>query len=400
MDFLYTGEVEVEQADLASFLALGAKLAVKGLAVKQEEGESREEESEYVPHAEVKVKSENYEEIKFDPLESRKSGTIYQYFKGDENVVNCNLCDATIHLGQVKGKRKMRVHLKRHHKHLVVNPNCFKQRKKWSPLWEFFQPDPVKRFLVKCQLCSASVTRGSEGSSDLYNHNMKNHVKKFHPTHWRKIRFGHGQNVDLDTTPEEIKEEKEAVKKETSDEEKEENSSTATMEEENIPPAAMSTGGISVKSAALVKSRLNKSPLWNFFSSGDEDRREVVGCNRCGGQVRRGRDGAGSQDLGNKGMWLHLKKNHPEDFSVYQEFKLAQKPESMEDKEKAEYKKVTVPKIKKSISKAVWQYFDEVPVEGGGVELAECQVGDCDVTLAAEEDTLTQHLVTHGYMPK
>merc|ERR1712129_573998 len=220
------------------------------------------------------------------------------------------------------------------------------------------------------------------------------------PTHWRRIRFGHEQTVDLDTTPEEIKEEKEVMKKEESDVEMEENTSTATMEEERIPPAAITTKDVGEKSSALVKSRLNKSPLWNFFSNGNEDRREVVSCDRCGGQVRRGRDGAGSQDLGNKGMWLHLKKNHPEDFSVYQEFKLAQKPESMEDKEKAEKKKFTVPKVKKSISKAVWQYFDEVPVEGGGVQLAECQVGDCDVTLAAEEDTLTQHLVTHGYMPK
>merc|ERR1712129_376533 len=226
------------------------------MGVKQEEGESRDMENGEVPHAEVKVKSENYEEIKFDPLESRKSGTIWQYFKGDEDVVNRNLCDATIHLGQVKGKKKMRVHLKRHHKHLVANPNCFKQRKKWSPLWEFFQADPAKRFLVKCQLCSASVTRGSEGSSELYNHNMKNHVKKFHPTHWRKIRSGHEQNVDLDTTPVEIKEEKEAVKKETSDVEMEENSSSATMEEEHIPPPAMSTGDVGEKSSALVKSRL------------------------------------------------------------------------------------------------------------------------------------------------
>ena len=228
VDFVYDGQVQLYESDLADFLTVAKVLGIKGLnmdEIKEEKETKLTSQDHYEPqivqtHTADKHRSKveqnksfNVSDLSlFDPevnckmeesssrIESlthisseneptkEKTDPISKMFTEnceDPAMVYCKMCAKLIDRGQVSKlfKQIMRSHIKTVHREEFWK---LQKSKKRSPIWEMYKldvNDTTKAFCKECDMqISLGRTVGKTGNGGLISHLKTNHIDR-----WQKV---------------------------------------------------------------------------------------------------------------------------------------------------------------------------------------------------------------------
>lgn len=166
VDFIYNGQVEVYQSDLAGFLEAASRLDVRGLHESEEVYNKIQSNGS---HKELKSLGQTLEE-----KENSNTNEIFQKYA--LTIKNEAELDKSYHEESlVDGIKKKKIRKR--------------TNKKSSPIWEFFQEDENDPSIVYCTTCCRKISRGKSGKAlhKMTPHGMKTHLRTKHLQQWDRM---------------------------------------------------------------------------------------------------------------------------------------------------------------------------------------------------------------------
>ena len=318
VDFIYKGQVQVYQSDLGDFLNLAKLLKVKGVS----EGNTGKEIPSR-PGKEVKKDKDtkaNYllfpETIKVPPNTPLGSMT---------NTATSNVLERAVQNAA-------------------------------SSIWDCFTIDVTDNTIVTCNKCGNKLYRET-GNKSLHNH-MRIHSQKDDDAAWKQVLDTSSQREEGIMVPltQPVWEDPvhQPVLKQESDQEQEQVGDELTLENSNDKPLLDNA-----EDQEFNGIKIGMDALKNWYTIDETDLTKAY-CKVCPKQVSRGKTGCVRKVLGNKGMKIHLKKIHPNEFQVL----LKTCKEQMDLTKEMLYKE-------EARKNKVWKYFEEDETDS---TVAVCQV--------------------------
>ena len=271
VDFIYRGQVQVYQSDLGDFLNLAKVLKVKGVS----EGKTGKE-----------MNSRLGKEVKTDKDRATKAN--YLLLPETIKVLTNDPVGSTVL-----------------HKDSSATSNVIEgvAQNTMGPIWDCFTIDVNDNTIVTCNQCENKLRRET-GNKALHNH-MRIHAQKDEDTAWRQVletARGREDGIMVPIT-QPIWEGPihQPVLKQERDQDLESSKENIFLENKED----QEFNGIKIGMDALK----------NWYTIDETDLTKAY-CKVCPKQVSRGKTGCARKVLGNKGLKIHLKSTHPNEFKV------------------------------------------------------------------------------------